>query len=99
VLSQPYGKWWLDSCAAITRASYVPLVLRGGLWAPINWGGGVGCGAAIGVGVGKPIVFNICCLGQKCYISHELVGRRKRRSMLNSWEGSSATATSEMAWL
>lgn len=98
-MCQPYGKWRLDSCAAITRASYVPLVLRGAIWAPINWGGGLGCDAAIGVGTGMPIVFNICGLGQKSYISHELIGRRKRRFMLNSWEDSSATATSEMAWL
>ncbi len=49
-MSQTYGKWWLDACAAITRASYAPLVLRGVLRAPIVRGDGVVCGAAIGVG-------------------------------------------------
>jgi hypothetical protein len=49
-MSQTYGKWWLDSCAAITRASYSPLVLRGGLWAPIVRGGVVVRGEGMEVG-------------------------------------------------
>ena len=49
-MSQAYGKWWLDSCAAITRASYRPFVLRGGLWAPIVRGGGVVRGEGMEVG-------------------------------------------------
>ena len=49
-MSQTYGKWWLDSCAAITRASYPSLVLRGGLWAPIVRGGGVVRGEGMEVG-------------------------------------------------
>ena len=51
-MSQAYGKWWLDSCAAITRASYPPFVLRGGLWAPIVRGGVVVRGAGMGLGHG-----------------------------------------------
>ena len=43
-------KWWLDYCAAITRASYPPLVLRGGLWAPIVRGGDVVRGEGMEVG-------------------------------------------------
>jgi len=34
-------KWWLDSCEAVTRASYPPLMLRDCLRAPIVRGGGV----------------------------------------------------------
>lgn len=59
---QTSAKWRLDSCEAITRASYPPLVLRGDLWAPIVRGDGVVRGAAIGVGIGKPTVFNISLL-------------------------------------
>jgi hypothetical protein len=40
-MSQTFVKWWLDPYAAITRASYPPLVFRGGLGAPIVRGGGV----------------------------------------------------------
>jgi nucleotide-binding universal stress UspA family protein len=50
-MSQAYGKWRLDSCAAITRASYLPLVLRRGLWAPIVRGGGVVRGEGMEVGM------------------------------------------------
>ena len=49
-MSQTYGKWWLDSCAVITSASYPPLVLRGGLWAPIVRGGVVVRGEGMEVG-------------------------------------------------
>ena len=49
-MSQTYGKWWLDSYAAITRASYAPHVLCGGLWAPIVRGGGVVRGEGMEVG-------------------------------------------------
>jgi hypothetical protein len=49
-MSQTYVKWWLDSCAAITRASYPPLGLRGGLWAPIVRDGGVVRGEGMEVG-------------------------------------------------
>jgi hypothetical protein len=49
-MSQTYVKWWLDSCAAITRASYPPLVRCGGLWAPIVRGGGVVRGEGMEVG-------------------------------------------------
>ena len=48
-MSQTYMKCWLDSCEAITRASYPPLVLRGGLWAPIVRDGGVVRGEGVGV--------------------------------------------------
>jgi hypothetical protein len=49
-MSQTYGKWWLDSCAAITSASYPSLVLRGGLWAPFVRNGGVVRGEGMEVG-------------------------------------------------
>jgi hypothetical protein len=49
-MSRTYVKWWLDYCAAITRASYPPLVLRGGLWAPIVRGGDVVRGEGMEVG-------------------------------------------------
>ncbi len=45
-------------------------------------------------GWGKPTVFNICGLGRKAHISHELAARMKRRSMLNSRKNSRTTATS-----
>ena len=47
---QAYGKWQLDSCAAITCASYPPLMLRRGLWAPIVRSGGVVRGEGMEVG-------------------------------------------------
>lgn len=58
----------LDSCEAITRASYPSLMLRGGLRAPIVRGGGVVCGEGMELGMGKPTVFNISGFDQKNYI-------------------------------
>jgi hypothetical protein len=49
------------------RANHPRLVPRGGLRAPIVWGDGMVCGAAIWVGMGKPTVFNICGFGQKMH--------------------------------
>jgi hypothetical protein len=63
--SQTSAKWSLDSCEAITRANYPPLLPRGALWAPIVWNGGVVRGAAIEVGMGKPTELHICGLGSK----------------------------------
>ena len=42
-------KVWLDSCEAIARARYRPLVFRGGLRTPIVRGGGVVRGAGMEV--------------------------------------------------
>ena len=65
--SQTSPKWRMDSCEAITCDNHSPLVPRGGLRAPIVWGDGVVRDAAIGVGMGEPIVFSICGLGQKIH--------------------------------
>ncbi len=48
-MSQTSAKWWVDSCEAITRGNHLPFVPRGGLWAPIAWGGDMVCGAGMGV--------------------------------------------------
>ncbi len=45
-------------------------------------------------GWGNLTVFNICGLGLKAHISHELAARRKRRPMLNSRRNSRTTAPS-----
>lgn len=43
------AKWWRNSCGAIARARYRPLVFRGGLRTPIVRGGGVVRGAGMEV--------------------------------------------------
>lgn len=48
---QAPGNWRLDSCEALTRASYPPLLPRGRLWAPSVWGDDVVRGAGNGGGM------------------------------------------------
>ena len=83
------------ACEEVMRANHPRLVPRGGLRAPIVWGDGMVCGAAIWVGMGKPTAVS----AKRCILGHQLVGRTKKVSMLNSRGGSSTNAMSMMACL
>jgi hypothetical protein len=99
MLSRRYAKWLLGSCEAVTRANHRHFLPRDGHWAPIVRGDGVVHGAAIGVGMGKPTVFNTYGLGSKINTQPPIGRSHERVSMLNSRESSRTTVTSETAWL
>jgi hypothetical protein len=59
--------WGAAASEEAMRANHPSLLPCGGLWPPIVWAGGVVRDAAIGVGMDKPTVFNICILSHKNY--------------------------------